>query len=45
MTTTPLHALPTRVITWALGRRLVVLERRGATWRMMPRKFAAGPAA
>lgn len=26
-----------RIIAWTLGRRVVVLERRGATWRMAAR--------
>lgn len=33
--TTSQRTLSAHVITWALGRRTVVLERRGATWRMM----------
>ncbi len=29
------HAHPTRYIAWILGRAIVVLERRGNTWRMV----------
>lgn len=31
------NAAPAPRIIWILGRRIVVLERRGATWRMSPR--------
>lgn len=33
----PLSALTSQCITWTLGRRVVVLEWRGATWRMVAR--------
>lgn len=35
--TGPLAALSAQRITWTLGRRVVMLERRGGTWRMVPR--------